>query len=446
VLKVSSNVAGARVYLGGHHGYAGRYLGDAPLEIRDLDAGSYALVVEAAGFEPLVRTLALTRDAATEVKADLAGASLAGSFAVHDLTLAGKPVKGGNVAPILADLDQDGTLDLLLAADGYLNFFKGSLAADPLVQETFEYQRLAPAGTETPAINRVVFKTRVKRLLLPLTAGAAPCLVDWNNDDRLDLLLGGADGSVKLFLGEGALKFAAAGEWLVTVDAQAVPAVSDFDGDGDKDLIVSAGNNLLLFDNVGSDAAPVLNTQSTIASLSSASAPLFLDWDADGSRDLMLLSQGELFRAVVVDKVVTSLESTGLKVADAKRVFALSVAGRNYADLVFATATGSLVVANGELGEFSPAYVDAMLIKLAALELKLLEQAPGLAARTASLAGLLQQKGFAAAGTQAVALIAELDYATQAWDAAVEFAGMLDPAGAAAQVAAQTAAAQAAAN
>jgi hypothetical protein len=446
LLKVSANVAGARVYLGGHHGYAGRYLGEAPLEIRDLDAGNYALVVEAAGFEPFVQTVTLAKDAATEVTAALAGASLAGSFAVHDLTLAGKAVKGGNVAPILADLDQDGTLDLLLAADGYLNFFKGSLVADPQVQETFEYQRPAAAGTEAPAINRVVFKTRVKRLSLPMTAGAAPCLVDWNNDDRLDLLVGAADGSVKLYLGEGPLKFAAAGEWLVTVDAQAVPAVSDFDGDGDKDLIVSAGNSLLLFDNVGSDAAPVLNTQETIAVLSNASAPLFLDWDADGSRDLLLLSQGELMRAVVANKVVTSLQSTGLKVAEAGRVFAFNHAGRNYADLVFATASGALVVANGELGEFSPAYVDAMLVKLADLELKLLEQAPGLAARTLSLAGLLEQKGFAAAGTQAVQLIAELDYATQAWDAAVEFAGLLDPAGAAAQVAAQTAAAQAAAN
>jgi len=70
LLTIDANVAGARVSLGGHHGYAGRFVGVTPLQVRDLAAGSYAVVVEAAGFEPAVVNLALAQDAQSSFTVD----------------------------------------------------------------------------------------------------------------------------------------------------------------------------------------------------------------------------------------------------------------------------------------------------------------------------------------------------------------------------------------
>ena len=47
-------VPGAKVYVGGNHGYAGRFVGEAPLELRDFPAGPASVVVERAGFETFV--------------------------------------------------------------------------------------------------------------------------------------------------------------------------------------------------------------------------------------------------------------------------------------------------------------------------------------------------------------------------------------------------------
>ena len=426
VLTITSSANGAKVYLGGHHGYAGRYLGLAPVSIRGLAAADYAVVVEAAGFEPFVATVTLAKDAQVEVFAGLDAASLADSFAIRDLNLTGQAVSGVDIAPIIVDLDRDGILDLLLANNGYINFYKGSLAVDPLAVDSVEYPAVVLPGAAAPAADKLVFNTAAQRLAIPQIVGASPSLVDWNNDDLLDLLIGGSDGSVKLFLGQGGLNFAVTGDWLVTVATAATPAVGDFDGDGDKDLIVSSDSELLLFENVGTDASPVLNAQTVIAALTAPAAPLFMDWDADGSRELLLLVQGELLHAVVVNGLVATLETTGLNVANAETVFAVNFAGRHYNDLVFGTTAGALVVANGQQGTLSPAYIQAMLTKLADLKLLILDQAPGLVAKADSIAVLIGQGDYAAASTLAVQFVGDLDYATNAWSVAVEFAGMLD--------------------
>ncbi len=422
VLKVDANVPGSKVYLTGHHGYAGRLLGIAPLEIRALAAGDYSIAVEAAGFEPYLTTASIIKDAQTEVVVKMQGATVAADFATHDLNLAGLPVQGAGVAPIVADLNHDGVLDLLLALNGQVEFYAGSLALDPHASDTIE-DLLGVKNNSL--IDRVVFAAAAQPLGLPQISGAAPCLVDWDNDDLLDLLVGGADGSVKLFRGQGGTTFAATGEWLVTVAGQALPAVADLDADGDKDLIVASGTELVLFDNVGSDSLPLLNSSTLLASLTAPAVPLFADWNAEGARELMLLSQGELFQALMGNGVVSGLVSTGLNVGSATSVFVLNVANSNHKDLLFATASGALLMANGTKGAFAPAYVQAVHVKLAEAEGLVALEAPERLDMIASITKQINRENYASAKEKAELLVDLLGAETSAGVAVTELVWLL---------------------
>lgn len=414
VLKISANVAGAKVYLGGHHGYAGRLVGVAPVEIRDLVPGNYAIVVEAAGFEPVVVSAAVVQDTQTEVAASLKAERLAASSATHDLHLAGQAVQGAGVVPIVADLDRDGVLDLLLANNGSLMVYRGSLVQDPQAVDTVEDLSVKVTGN-TPAPARLVFADAPQALALPQVAGAAPCLVDWNNDDNFDLLIGAADGSIKLYLGQGGLNFSSvADEWLVTVSGAAVPAVADVNGDGAKDLVVASGNDLLLFTNVGTDAAPLLGSQALMATLAAPAVPMFNDWNADGAQDLLLLSQGELFQTTVDAGVVTAMSTTGLTVAGAESVFALNIAGSNYSDLVMANSTGALVAVNGQQGGFAPAYKVALQTQLAVVKQAVLDQAPELVTQVSDIASRIGRGKYDSACKKAEELVTLLGADTPA--------------------------------
>ncbi len=429
VLTVSSNVSGAKVYLGGHHGYAGRLLGTAPVEVRDLVNGKYSVVVEAAGFEPYFETVEVAADTQAVVVADHKAARLATSFAVHDLNLAGLAVSGADVAPIVADLNQDNVLDLLLADNGYLKLYVGSLTQGPQVNDSIENLSLNQAVGSAPAQNRVVFSSAAQQLAIPQISGAAPCLVDWNNDDQFDLLVGGADGTVKLFLGQGGLNFSAAGDiWMNASAQQVIPAIADIDNDGDKDLVVASADKLFLVVNDGSDAAPLLNSQSSVTIPANA-VPMFTDWNADGTRDLMLLSQGELF-LTVINNGVAAMTSTGLTVLGAQSVFALNFAGSNYADLVYGVVspdgTETLVVANGQQGGFAPAYKEALLAKLAEVELAVSTQDSGLIGKVANIASRIGRGKYASAQKKAEQLVGMLGATTPAGIAVNGLANILN--------------------
>jgi hypothetical protein len=130
--------------------------------------------------------------------------------------------------------------------------------------------------------------------------------VDWNNDGLHDLLVGGADGSVHIFLntsdninplldsGNPVL----AGGAPVDVGMRATPISDDWNEDGRKDLIVgNFDGNILIFLNEGTDSAPVFNTSFNLQvggmdfDIGTRAAPRVFDWDGDGFKDLLV---GEL--------------------------------------------------------------------------------------------------------------------------------------------------------
>lgn len=141
---------------------------------------------------------------------------------------------------------------------------------------------------------------------------ATPAFLDWNSDGMMDLVVGGLDGRIHLYINcgcGGAVPpkfyftdpigdFALEDGWDLTVpSARSSPAVLDLDGDGRKDLLTgNTEGELLLYRNVGTDANPEFSGYSLVESDgvpinlpgSPRSRPFVCDWTGDGYLDVLI--------------------------------------------------------------------------------------------------------------------------------------------------------------
>ncbi|MCM2264304.1 MAG: FG-GAP-like repeat-containing protein [Desulfuromonadales bacterium] len=279
-LSVTANVSDARVYLSGNHGFAGQFVGVAPLELRNPAAGQFSVVVERPGFDPYVAQVTLTEGANATVSAVLLPARKQTEFSAGTINNKNGIAVAANAAPFLVDFNDDGLLDLLVGdAGGVVSIF--------------------PAVVNQSAINLVV--QHKVGLGLPVLPGAVPFVADWNNDGRKDLLVGVAGGTVELFLNAGtdnAPVFGASqalkvGGSVLSVGSGASPAVVDLDGDGAKDLVVAnAAGKVSVYYNQATDAAPQLADGAVLFQAAGAAQITPVDWDADGDRDLLVTVGG----------------------------------------------------------------------------------------------------------------------------------------------------------
>ncbi|WP_223192972.1 FG-GAP repeat domain-containing protein [Paenibacillus sedimenti] len=141
----------------------------------------------------------------------------------------GKPLQmpGGPAAAAVADVDGDGKLDLVLgAADGRVHLYKGRGAAALDLQAGSALFALPNKGTH-----------------------AAPAVRDMNGDGRPDIVVGGSDGDLQVFLQEtngawsdaGPLTGATrnqVGNHALVAGHYSVPLWLDLNHDGADDLIV----------------------------------------------------------------------------------------------------------------------------------------------------------------------------------------------------------------
>lgn len=145
---------------------------------------------------------------------------------------------------------------------------------------------------------------------LPLDVGdqAIPCVSDWNNDGRKDLIVGYRyDDKLALFLNQGTDANPAFGtfENLQAAGADIVhpgsgcgapaPWVCDYDRDGKKDLLVGTGSEgyVYFYRNTNTDddliltAGVRLTVGGATLSVGSRATPYVHDWDEDGLNDLL---------------------------------------------------------------------------------------------------------------------------------------------------------------
>ena len=185
--------------------------------------------------------------------------------------------------PEMADLDNDGDIDLLVGAYAY-----GSPAGFTYYENT--------GSPEDPS-----FATPVSNPfgLTGNTLINFPALVDLDNDGDLDLLSGEYYGTMSYYENTGTAStpsFEAPSSMPFGLSATyslAIPTFADLDNDGDMDLLVAEQYaNMQYFENIGTAEAPSFEApQQNPFGLSTGygiSAPEFGDFDNDGDQDIVI--------------------------------------------------------------------------------------------------------------------------------------------------------------
>ncbi|WP_187426769.1 FG-GAP-like repeat-containing protein [Geothermobacter ehrlichii] len=373
-LVIDSNVPGADVYLGGNPGYLGRKVGQTPYVQLGAPAGDYQVAVVHRGFEPVYGMVTLESGGSAHFVADLRPSKEAvghfqRSHGIRALAADGtyQDIRfNGILMPWIADVDGDGRLDLLVGKRGR------KIAYYPALQitDTGGYLRLG---------DKEVLAELLQRDL-------APCVADWNNDGLADLVYGARDGLVRLVLNSGvpgmpvfdgaaAVELTAGGE-MITAGGHSAPVVVDWNGDNLKDLLVGGDNGRVeLYLNVGSDEAPVLQFEKVLfaARKPKRVVPFPTDWDADGDLDLL----------VAKNKKVFLLENAGSGLAPQQRVvvfaadkrtmgyfqqgsglFVVDADDRKGKDILAADGNGVLRFAKARGSEPVAAFFDVLVQKL----------------------------------------------------------------------------------
>lgn len=136
---------------------------------------------------------------------------------------------------------------------------------------------------------------------------AFPRVVYWDADPRKDLLMGLADGTVRIYLntdsdaapmfdgGSNLQVGPASGKLDIDVGSRATSVVTDWNSDGRKDLVVGAlDGRIRVFLNEGTDTAPDFVSEfyaeadgSALTVPSGRASPVVLDLDGDGKKDIL---------------------------------------------------------------------------------------------------------------------------------------------------------------
>ena len=204
---------------------------------------------------------------------------------------------GSYSVPSLADWNNDNLQDLII----------GTRSGKVLVYLNIGTES-EPNFTST---NSFYVKANGEDIFCPPSGcmGCFPRVIDWNNDDCKDLLVGQSDGRIRLFINintdPNQEPTFYSGEFLqygktgfktdINVGGRATPTIVDWNNDGMKDLIVgSIDGKIHIYLNKNADAEPDFISQSfaledyfVLEVPGLRSSPEILDLDSDGRKDIL---------------------------------------------------------------------------------------------------------------------------------------------------------------
>jgi hypothetical protein len=210
--------------------------------------------------------------------------------------------------------DEDDLKDLLVGqADGKVKIFLNIGTDD---DPTFDGGTFLQVGEPTSKTD------------IDVGSRATLTIVDWDNDDRKDLVAGAIDGKIHAFINEetdsspdfiSELLAQLNGSDLFVPSLRSSPVILDLDGDSKKDLLTGNTNGQLLFySNTGTDNSPSFSSYSLIEAdgtpidlSASRSRPFVCDWTEDGLRDVLIgASDGKvhLYQGISVAPIPTLSE------------------------------------------------------------------------------------------------------------------------------------------
>jgi TolB-like protein len=207
---------------------------------------------------------------------------------------------------------------------------------------------------------------------------AVPYLVDWNEDGKVDLLVGNGGGYLHLFLNHGSgelgpgVMVKAMGKDL-DVGSRAAPCVVDWNEDGKKDLAMGNGSGeIFVYLNEGTHQQPVfgkpIKLNSGSLDVGSNSTPEVVDWDGDGKKDLVIgNSDGEILVFINRGKHEDpQFDSEGdklpLKLGSDAMPQVLSK-GRGWSDLVVADRYGEVTYCPNTGSARAPNFPEKRIVK-----------------------------------------------------------------------------------
>ena len=126
---------------------------------------------------------------------------------------------------------------------------------------------------------------------LKVSGYSAPCVCDWDGNGVCDLVSGAGDGRVYLLMGSPGPQFEPpAPVQDLGAGTQTLPAVGDLDGDGTDDLVVGTGDGRLLvsFGSLSGALEDLGGRVENLPALGSWLSPCVYDYDGDGLCDLVI--------------------------------------------------------------------------------------------------------------------------------------------------------------